>query len=46
MESCQNGFDTLPWKRIKSGFSVNIELLIENMEEKTIVPQRIDFDAI
>lgn len=31
---------------VESGFSVNKELLIENMEEDTIVAQRIVFDAI
>ena len=31
---------------VESGFSVNKELLLENMEEDTIVAQRIVFDAI
>ena len=31
---------------VESGFSVNKELLVENMEEDTIVAQRIVFDAI
>ena len=31
---------------LESGFSVNKELLVENMEEDTIVAQRIVFDAI
>jgi len=31
---------------VESGFSVNEELLIENMEEETIVAQRIVFDAV
>ena len=31
---------------VKSGFSVNKELLVKNVEEDTIVAQRIVFDAI
>jgi len=31
---------------VESGFSVNKELLVENMEEETIVAQRVVFDAI
>ena len=31
---------------VESGFSINKELLIENMEEETIVAQRIVFDAV
>ena len=31
---------------VESGFSVNKELLVKNMEEDTIVAQRIVFDAI
>ena len=31
---------------VESGFSVNEELLIENMEEETIVAQRNVFDAV
>jgi len=31
---------------VESGFSVNKKLLIENMEEETIVAQRIVFDAV
>jgi len=31
---------------VESGFSVNKELLVENMEEETIVTQRVVFDAI
>jgi len=31
---------------VESGFSVNKELLIENMEEETIVAQGIVFDAV
>jgi len=31
---------------VESGFSVNKEFLVENMEEDTIVAQRIVFDAI
>jgi len=31
---------------VESGFSINKEFLIENMEEETIVTQRIVFDAI
>jgi len=31
---------------VESGFSVNKELLVENMEEDTIVAQRVVFDAI
>ena len=31
---------------VESGFSVNKELLVENIEEDTIVAQRIVFDAI
>lgn len=31
---------------VESGFSVNKELIVENMEEETIVAQRIVFDAI
>ena len=31
---------------VESGFPVNKELLVENMEEETIVAQRVVFDAI
>ena len=31
---------------VESGFSVNKELFVENMEEDTIVTQRVVFDAI
>jgi len=31
---------------VESGFSINKELLTENMEEETIVAQRIVFDAV
>jgi len=31
---------------VESGFSVNKELLVENMEEETIVAQRVVFDVI